>query len=514
MLDGNEVAKHNNRMSCWVIVEGEAYDVTSYLDKHPGGAQILLQHGGKDATAMYEPIHPKGTIQRFIEKDKHLGPVDPTTFVSTSAPKGPGAEQQDDQPQDLGRLLSLCLNVHDIEAAAKSRLPGAAWAYYHSATDSLGALQNNQDDWRKVMLRPRVMRNVRRIDSTSSLMGRKLKFPFFIAPAARAALAHEDGEKCLARAAAKAGIGYCVSSFASIPHDEIADAYKQASDGSMGGLWFQLYVANDKPTTLERIEKAKRFGYQALVITVDSAVGSKREEDERYLIQMNQESSTTFFIAQAGPGSQTDEIEGPIPLRGVHSSIFNWEDLPWIRQAWGNAGPIALKGIQTAEDAALAVQYGIKSIYLSNHGGRQCDDAPSSLHTLIEIRRFYPRLFEQAEFFLDGSVRRGSDIVKALCLGASAVGMGRPFMYSVSMGDEGVAKVIKSKLRCQNSSSVELTYPVISEELETSMRLIGATSLSRLDTSFVNTKRLQLELVDRLESLDSPSQASTRLSKL
>ena len=450
MLDGKEVAKHNDRSSCWVIVDGEAYDVTSYLDKHPGGPQILLQHGGKDATALYEPIHPKGTIQRFIEKDKHLGPVDPATSVSTSAPKAPGTEQQGNQPQDLGRLLSLCLNVYDIEAAAKTRLPGAAWAYYHSATDGLGSLQNNQDDWRKVMLRPRVMRNVRRIDSTTTLLGRKLKFPIFIAPAARAGMAHEDGEKCLARAAAKAGIGYCVSSFASLPHDEISDAHKQASDGSLGGLWFQLYVANDKQITLERIEKARKLGYQALVITVDSAVASKREEDERCLVQINQESSMDFFIAQAGPGSQTDEIEGPIPLRGVHSSMFNWEDLTWIRQAWGDIGPIALKGIQTVEDAALAVQYGIKSIYLSNHGGRQCDDAQSALHTLVEIRRFYPRLFDQAEFFLDGGVRRGSDIVKALCCGASAVGMGRPFMYSVSMGDEGVAKVIKSEFCLQS----------------------------------------------------------------
>jgi hypothetical protein len=123
-----------------------------------------------------------------------------------------------------GGFLSLCLNVHDFEATAKSRLPGAARAHHHSATDSLGALQNDQDDWGKVMLRPRVMRNIRRINSTSSLMGRKLEFPFFVAPVARAALAHDDGEKCLARAAAKAGIGYCVSSLASIPHDEIADA--------------------------------------------------------------------------------------------------------------------------------------------------------------------------------------------------------------------------------------------------------------------------------------------------
>ena len=224
-----------------------------------------------------DPDRPRDT-----EPQLNVSSSATATFVSTSAPKAVGTESQEDQPQDLGRLLSLCFNVHDIEAAAKSRLPGAAWAYYHSATDGLGALQNNQDDWRKVMLRPRVMRNVRRIDSTTSLLGRKLRFPIFIAPAARAGLAHEDGEKCLARAAARAGIGYCVSSFASLPHDEIADAYKQANDGSLGGLWFQLYVANDKPTTLERIEKAKRLGYQALVITVDSAVGSKREEDERH----------------------------------------------------------------------------------------------------------------------------------------------------------------------------------------------------------------------------------------
>lgn len=452
MLSGAEVAEHKTRSSCWVIINSKAYNVTEYLDRHPGGAAILLQYAGQDATVIYEPIHPKGTIERFLEPDKHLGPVDPTTYTPSTSPEDQSAQDRNPEIHDIPRLLSLCFSLDDMERTAQKLLSRPAWVYYHSAADALGALQNNADDWRKIMLRPRVMRNVRRIDTSKTLLGYRVKYPFFIAPAARAGLADEDGELCLARGAAKMGVGYCVSSVASFPHGDISRAFYENYGGSHGTLWFQLYVANEKAVTMERIEAARRGGYKALVITVDSSVVGKREEDERHRAETSAGSLSSSFSQEPPLSPPVDDAArndqgDPLPLRGVHSSTLNWDDLVWIREAWQNSGPIALKGIQTAEDVALAVEYGIDAVYLSNHGGRQCDDAPSSIQTLLEIRRFYPRIIEdrKIEIYLDGGVRRGADVVKALCLGANAVGLGRPFMYSVAMGNEGVLKAIQRK---------------------------------------------------------------------
>ena len=267
------------------------------------------------------------------------------------------------------------------------------------------------------------------------MFGQKSKLPFFIAPAARAKLVHQRGELCLAKGAAVAGIPYCPSTYSTIEHPQLAKEMQQhsRSDG-YGALFFQLYVAHERARTLELVKMARDIGCKALVITVDSPVVGKREEDERYRAELVTASGDDTLLNEWMKPQESDD--GP-PLRGHHSSTLNWDDLPWIREAWADSGPIALKGIQTAEDAALAVEYGIDAIYLSNHGGRQCDDAPSALRTLLEIRKFYPELIGKIEIYLDGGVRRGADILKAICLGATGVALGRPFMYSVAMGRRG-----------------------------------------------------------------------------
>lgn len=438
LLHGLEIAKHNSKESCWVIVKGKAYDVTEYLEKHPGGSQIILQYGGKDATAIYEPIHPSGTIEKALPKDKHLGAVDPATVSTVSSPQ---------VVRDLDKTaripLSHCLSLDDIEKAAERIINRSAWTYFHSAADSLGSLANNQNDWKKVTLRPRVMRNVRRVSMRRTILGQKSRLPFFIAPAARAQLVHEDGELCLARASAKAGIPYCPSTYSTVPHKELAECIEaQRASGHDGNLFFQLYVPHERPEAIQLITMARELGFKALVITVDTPVVGKREEDERYRAEMASTSGDDSLLTAWYKPQESED--GP-PLRGHHSSTLNWDDLPWIREAWQNAGPIAIKGIQTAEDAALAVQHGVDAIYLSNHGGRQCDDAPSSIRTLLEIRRFHPEILGQVEIYLDGWVRRGADIIKALCLGATAVALGRPFMYGCAMGNEGVLKVVQCK---------------------------------------------------------------------
>jgi L-lactate dehydrogenase (cytochrome) len=211
-------------------------------------------------------------------------------------------------------------------------------------------------------------------------------------------------------------------------------------------MFFQLYVAKEKRRTIELVAMARKLGFKALFITVDTAVVGKREEDERCRAEQDHLAGRPDgALVQWKRRSESPGDDSPV-LRGHSSSTLNWDDLPWIREAWGvDTGPVVLKGIQTVEDAVMAVQAGVDAIYLSNHGGRQCDDAPSSLHVLLEIHRFHPEILGKVEIYLDGWVRRGADILKAIALGASGVAIGRPFMYSLQYGTEGVLKAIQSE---------------------------------------------------------------------
>lgn len=386
--------------------------------------------------------------------DKQLGPVDVSAAKAIDATTTAGPKENQQPKAKKEKIpISLCLCLDDIEAAAAIAIPKPAWTYFHSASDGLGSLRNNQQDWKKVTFRPRVMRDVKRVDLRRVMLGHASSLPFFIAPAARATLVHPDGELCLVRGAARAGIPYCPSTFASFPHAELAECLKfENSQDGQGCMFFQLYVAKYKKRTIELLTMARKLGFKALLITVDTAVVGKREEDERYRAEQD-------YLAGRSNGALVDwqrrsESPGDAPvLRGHCSSTLSWDDLPWIREAWGaETGPVVLKGIQTVEDAVMAVQAGVDAIYLSNHGGRQCDDAPSSLRVLLEIHRFHPEILGKVEIYLDGWVRRGADILKAIALGATGVAIGRPFMYSLQYGTGGVLKAIQSESYLFSSS--------------------------------------------------------------
>jgi L-lactate dehydrogenase (cytochrome) len=361
--------------------------------------------------------------------------VDPATILSVAQP------QQVHHSRNSNRTpISLCMNLQDIELAAQRVLSRRAWTYFHSAADTLESFRSNLEDWKKISFRPRVLRNVATINMQTKIMGQKSRLPFFIAPAAMARLAHKEGELCLAHGAAIQDIPYCTSTYASVSHKDIAACLA----GKKGGcLFFQLYVSRSKERTLELITIARKLDFKALVVTVDTPVVGKREEDERYRAEVEFEAGEVEMPRTADTSSGT----GTPILRGVHSSTLDWDDLNWIRKAWGGTGPVVLKGIQTAEDAKRAAEIGVDGIYLSNHGGRQIDCGPSSIRTLLEIRRFCPEIMNKMEIYLDGGIRRGADILKALCLGATAVSLGRPFMYALGVyGTEGIVKVIQRRL--------------------------------------------------------------------
>jgi L-lactate dehydrogenase (cytochrome) len=381
---------------------------------------------------------PQSLSRNFLIRcaDRHLGPVVPAA-VSTSIDVQTVIQSR--AAKDA--ILSLCLNLNDFELAAEKILSRRAWAYFHSAADDLRSMRSNLEDWSKITLRPRVLQNVSRADMSRSIMGFQSSLPFGIAPAAMAKLGHSDGELCLARGAARKNIAYCISTASSTSLEDLEECWRM--EGKGGCLFFQLYVNKVHQETLNLIATARRLDFKVLVITVDSPVIGKREEDERFKIQADLDNGLQVNWSDG----TIHEDEKPV-LRGHHSYTFAWDDLKWVKKAWN--GPLVLKGIQTAEDAKLACELGVDGIYLSNHGGRQCDDAPSAIRTLLEIRRFCPEILDKIEVWLDGGVRRGTDVFKALCLGATAVFLGRPFMYALGVhGTDGVSHAIRGTLTSQ-----------------------------------------------------------------
>jgi L-lactate dehydrogenase (cytochrome) len=375
----------------------------------------------------------------LTQTDKYLGEIEPST-----TPTQPLQDKQhlaaSESPLPYPRI-ETCLNLHDFELAAKELLSAHAWVYYSSAAQDRRSYDNNINDWARLRFRPRVMRDVKKVDTGRSILGFQSSFPFFIAPCALGRLGHHDGELCLARGAARANIPYCPSNSSSVSHHDLAQCLSAEMSG--GRLFFQLYVKRSKAETIENIERARRLGYKALVITVDAnAVGIREDDDRRKIretLASGQEYISPWRAASTNPNPES-------VLRAPHSSTLNWTDLSWIREAWQNAGPVCVKGILTAEDAKIACDHGVDAVYLSNHGGRQLDAAPSGLAALMEIQLFYPKVLERCEILLDGGVRRGAHVIQALCLGATAVGLGRPFMYAMgAYGTDGVHKAIESE---------------------------------------------------------------------
>lgn len=379
------------------------------------------------------------------------------------------------------------MNLNDFERAAKAIANKRTWTYYSSASDDLISHRRNLEDWSRVMFRPRVLRNVQKVNMRRTILGHDSSLPIFIAPAALGRLGHPDGELCLTRGASRHNIPYAVSTASSVSIDELSEDMKK--EDAQGCMFYQLYVKKRESETRAGIRRARFLGFKGLMVTVDTPVVGKREEDERFKAELAHESG----IETVNPVTAVSAGEVTV-LRGPFSSTLNWDDLKWIREEWNDAGPICLKGISTAEDARMAYEMGIKSIYLSNHGGRQLDGAPSSLRTLLEIRRFCPEVFDGCEVLIDGGVRRGTDVLKALCLGAKAVGVGRPCMYALTAyGTEGVTKVIQSSYSTDLSLSAMIAdlIIVLSDELETSMRLLGVTDVNSLRPHMVNTRELE-----------------------
>jgi isopentenyl diphosphate isomerase/L-lactate dehydrogenase-like FMN-dependent dehydrogenase len=307
------------------------------------------------------------------------------------------------------------LNVWDYERLAEEALDANAWAYYAGGSGDEVTLRDNVEAFGRWRLRPRVLVDVSSVRTATTVLGAEVALPVLIAPLAWQRMAHPDGEAATARAAAAAGTIMCLSSACTTAPAAVA----AAAPG--GTRWFQVYVFADRSITRALVEEAVASGFSALVLTVDTPYLGRRERDLRIGFQLPE---------------HLREFEGR--LRGFDRGL-SWRDVEWLASEYRL--PVLVKGVLTAEDARLACEHGAAAVVVSNHGGRQLDGVPASLDALEEI---VEAVGGRVEVLLDGGVRRGTDVLKALALGARAVLIGRAMLYGLAAaGERGVAHVLE-----------------------------------------------------------------------
>ncbi|KAI9225337.1 MAG: glyoxylate dehydrogenase [Piptocephalis tieghemiana] len=466
ILSREDVASHNTKEDCWVILHGRVYDLTDFLSRHPGGAAVILKVAGRDGTTAFAAVHPPDMVD-MLPDSACVGQMDPEIEAARKA-------SGEVSPEEKARLLRVskcppldaCLNLMDFESAAQTALSPEAWAYYSSGSDDEITLRDNRAAFQRVWLRPRVLVNVLDIDISTRILGHPISFPLYITATALGRLGHPDGEVALTRAAGISGIPQMLPTLASCSLEEMTQA--RSSDQVQ---FYQLYVAQNRDHTARLVRAAEARGCKGLFITVDAPQLGRREKDMRMK-----------FIEEA-PKEQDESTAGRDEgaARAISSFIhpgLQWSDLPWFRSI--TRMPIILKGIQCGEDAVRAAQAGVDGIVLSNHGGRQMDTAPSGIEALAEAvaalsAAGIPK--GRMELYMDGGVRRGSDIFKALALGATAVGLGRPLLYAMSAyGSEGVVRALR----------------ILQEELIMTMRLMGTPTIQDIRPEHVNASMVSV----------------------
>ncbi|KAF4765782.1 hypothetical protein HAV15_003074 [Penicillium sp. str.  len=388
--------------------------------------------------------------------------------VKTPDTKESNGEVSSPSPTPKLRLRSI-LNMSDFEVAASQRLSPKAFAFFKAGADDEKTEQWNRNSWQLARFRPRVLRPVESIDLSTTILGTKLSVPFFIGPAGGGKLAHPAGEVLMTKAAAKNGVLHWVCNMAGCTQEEMASA--RAPNQT---TYWQIYAKANLEVTEKEIKRAIELGYKGFALTVDATRAGKRERDLRMEAAEYEVRELCDTFDNASHSDELEDEEDDTPTtggisaqRGAVVSSFDWDSaITWLRGLTDL--PIAIKGIQCWEDAALCMKYGVHP-WISNHGGRQLEGAPSTIETLIEIRQNAPEVFDKCEVIVDGGIMRGADVVKAIALGAKGVAIGRAFLYALAFGETGVSKAIQ----------------ILRAEMETTMALLGVTRIEDLNLSYV-----------------------------
>ena len=378
--------------------------------------------------------------------------------------------------------VPAAINIDDLREMARRRVPRIVFNYIDGGAESEFTLRENCRIFEDVAFRPRQAVPAPTLDLSTRVLGTHLSMPVLLAPVGYCRVMHPDGEPAAPRAAGKAGTAAILSTVSGHSLEDV----KAASNGP---VWFQLYLTGGRAAAENAIHRAQAAGYTALVITIDTSVIGLRERESRdgmeQMLRGNLWSRIPFipqvfarprwlvrFLLDGGlpdmPNIVTPD-RGVLRVRDAHTAIkrtaFYWEDISWIRELW--KGPLVIKGVLTTEDARKAIDSGVQGIVVSNHGGRQLDFAPPTLRVLPEI---VAAVNGQAEILLDSGIRRGTDIIKAICLGARAVLCGRAYVYGLAAaGEAGVTRALQ----------------ILRADLERNLRLLGCSSVKDLDGSYV-----------------------------
>ncbi len=382
------------------------------------------------------------------------------------------------------RRLRKAASVEDFRRIAKRRLPHGVFDYIDGGAEDERSLANNSQAFGRYEFQPRILRDVSHLDTSTTIFGRPMAMPLILAPTGFTRIAQSQGELAVTRAAERAGIPCSLSTMGTRSIEELA----AVSDGDK---WFQIYTWRDRGLVKELVDRSKRAGFTAVWLTVDTAVLGRRERDVRRGMTLPPKIGPGTIVDGAiHPGWTWDFLRSePITFANVvglsdddgstavnlaehmarqFDPALSWDDVDWLRSIWD--GPIVLKGIQTVADAKQAVAMGVDGLGLSNHGGRQLDDAPAPIELVEPVR---DEVGDRATIICDGGVRRGSDIVKALALGADAVSMGRPYLYALgAAGERGVDQLLG----------------FMREGMERTMALTGRRSVAEIDRSLVRRR--------------------------
>src|SRR5689334_10633501 len=377
--------------------------------------------------------------------------------------------------------VSKAVNIADLRVMAMRRLPKMVFDYIDGGAEREWSLRENMRAFEDVMFRPRSAVATPKCDLSTTVLGLDIDLPFILAPVGSSRMFYPRGEECAASAAGDAGTIYTLSTLSGCTMEDVKAATR-------GNAWYQLYLVGGRDVAMGAIERAKKAGYKALVVTIDTPVAGMRERDSRNGVKelLARNLSTVPYLGQmiAKPGwlytyfgdgglmSFPNIVIDGAPMgyadvgAALEASMTSWQDFKWIREAWG--GPIVAKGVHTADDARRAVAEGAAAIVVSNHGARQLDGVAPTIRVLPEVVQ---AVKGQTEILIDGGVRRGSDIVKALCMGAKAVLIGRSYAYGLGAGGQ---------------AGVKRAIDILRADVVRTMKLLGIAAIKDLDGSFVD----------------------------
>lgn len=381
------------------------------------------------------------------------------------------------------RNLSRAVNIQDLRAIAERRVPKPVFDYLDGGGEGELTLRENCRAFQDITFRARHAVSIGACDLRTKVLGTELALPFMLAPVGYSRLMHPEGECAAARAAGEAGTGYILSTISGHKMEDV-----KAS--SSGPVWYQLYLMGGRECAEAAVTRARAAGFSALVLTIDTAVAGIRERDIRngvnellsgnpfsmipYLPQVfsRPEWLASFLFDGGVPKLENVVVpgRGPIPMvdvgKALAESAVTWADMRWLRELW--PGPIIVKGVLTGDDARRAMDEGAAAVVVSNHGGRQLDGLPATIRALPEV---LAAVNGRMEVLMDGGIRRGTDVVKAICMGARAVLVGRAYAYGLAAaGRPGVTRAIQ----------------ILRTDIERTLRLLGCASMAELDRTYID----------------------------